>query len=82
LKEFIKESFKNGNRLTNILLIVIMALISIVGYIAQRTYDKFETMQTTINGHDTKITVLEGKVYDIKERMLNDLKAEIERLRK
>ena len=82
MKEFIKESFKNGNRLTNILLIVIMALISIVGYIAQRTYDKFETMQTTINGHDTKITVLEGKVYDIKERMLNDLKAEIERLRK
>ena len=81
VKDFVKESFRNGNRLTNILLIVITVLISIVGYIAQRTYDKFEQMQSVINGHDTKIAVLEGKVYDIRERMLNDLKSEIDRLK-
>jgi len=81
VKDFVKESFRNGNRLTNILLIVITVLISIVGYIAQRTYDRFEQMQTLINGHETKIVVLEGKVYDIRERMLNDLKSEIDRLK-
>jgi len=81
VKQFIDESFRNGNKLTNILLIVITILISIVGYIAQRTYDKFENMQTIINGHDTKIVVLEGKVNDIKERMLNDLKDEIRNIK-
>lgn len=77
VKKFIETSFSNGNRLTNILLIVITVLISIVGYIAQRTYDKFENMQTVINAHDTKITVLQENVHDIKERMFNDLKQEI-----
>jgi len=81
VKNFIESSFSNGNRLTNILLIFITVLISIVGFIAQRTYDKFEQMQTIINGHDTKIIVLEGKVNDIKERMLNDLKDEIRKMK-
>ena len=77
VKKIIESSFSNGNAFTNILLIIITFLIGVVGYIAQRTYDKFENMQIVINGHDTKITVLEGKVNDIKERMLNDLKDEI-----
>lgn len=81
VKKFIESSFSNGNRLTNILLIVITVLISIVGYIAQKTYDKFEQMQVVISGHDTKIIVLEGKVNDIKERMLNDLKDEIRNMK-
>lgn len=77
VKKFIETSFSNGNRLTNILLMVITVLISIVGYIAQKTYDKFENMQVIINGHETKITVLQENVHDIKERMFNDLKQEM-----
>lgn len=77
MTEFLKESFNNGNRLTNILLIIITFLVSIVGYFGAKIYDKIDNMQAVINTHETRIVVIEGKIGDIKERMLNDLRDEI-----
>lgn len=58
-KEFIKESFKNGNRYTNIGITVILMLVAIIGFFLRGIYSEFKEVQNLIHKHDVKIEVIE-----------------------
>lgn len=67
VKQFIKDSFKNGNRFTNIGITIIMILLGIIGFIAQKTYDRFEVMSETIYRHEIRLQVIDEKIANMKE---------------
>ena len=61
-KEFIKESFKNGNRYTNIGVTLIFLLVAIIGFFLRGIYSEFKEVQTLIHKHDIKIEVMEANL--------------------
>ena len=61
-KEFIKESFKNGNRYTNIGITVILMLLTIIGFFLKDIYSQFKDVQTLIHRHDIEIQVMETNI--------------------
>ena len=65
VKELLKDSFKNGNTLTNILLIIITVLVSVVGFFGVKIYEKIDNIQTVVYQHETKIAVIENIVKHI-----------------
>ena len=61
-KDFIKESFKNGNRYTNIGITFIFLLIAIIGFFLRGIYSEFKEVQTLLHKHDVKIEVMDANI--------------------
>jgi hypothetical protein len=59
VKKFLKESFSNGNRLTNILLSVVTGLLLIIGFLLRDIYTDFKDLVKTSARHETRIEVIE-----------------------
>lgn len=68
--KFIKESFSNGNRFTNIAVSIIMLLLAIIGFLLRDIYVDFKDVVKQVNKHDTKIEVIEANLHN----HLNDIK--------
>ena len=60
--KFVKDSFQNGNRYTNIVITVILLLVGIIGYFLRGIYQDFKDVQVMIHRHETQIQVLEATV--------------------
>jgi len=70
VKEFIKESFRNGNRYTNIVITIIMFLLAIIGFFGRELYGDFKEMKFLIYQHETKIQVLQSNVNHLETKNL------------
>lgn len=62
MKEFLKESFKNGNRYTNIFVTLITILLMIIGFFVKDIYSEFKDMRGLLHKHDVRIEVLEANL--------------------
>lgn len=70
MKKFIKESFSNGNRFTNIAVSIIMILLAIIGFLLRDIYTDFKDVVKQVNKQETKIEVIEANLHN----HLNDIK--------
>ena len=68
VKQFLKDSFRNGNRFTNIGISVIMILLSIIGFLLKEVYSDFKEIKYTIHTHDIQIKVLEANLKYLETR--------------
>ena len=70
MAKFLKDSFSNGNRYTNISVTIILILLGIIGFFLKDMYADFKEVKTVINKHETQIRVLEAKVGEPHERKI------------
>jgi len=73
MTKFLKESFKNGNRFTNIVLSFCTLLLTIIGIILWDMYGDFKAAKTLIYKHDTKIEVHDSRIGSIETNLNNHL---------
>lgn len=59
MKKFLKESFSNGNKFTNILLSIVTGLLLIIGFLLRDIYSDFKDLVKTSARHETRIEVIE-----------------------
>jgi hypothetical protein len=59
VKKFLKESFSNGNKFTNILLSIVTGLLLIIGFLLRDIYSDFKDLVKTSARHETRIEVIE-----------------------
>jgi cell division protein FtsB len=69
MSKFLKDSFSNGNRYTNVTVTIILILIGIIGFFLKDIYADFKDVKNVINKHETQIKVLEAKVGSPHERI-------------
>lgn len=62
MKQFLRQSFSNGNRFTNIAVSIIMILLAIIGYLIQGIYSDFKDVAKQVSRHDVKIEVIEANL--------------------
>lgn len=68
MTKFLKESFRNGNRYTNIGISIIVILIGIIGFFLRDIYSDFKEVKTLLHKHDVTIEVLQVELKNHKER--------------
>jgi len=59
VKKFLKESFSNGNKFTNILLSIVTGLLLIIGFFLRDIYTDFKDLVKISARHETRIEVIE-----------------------
>jgi len=64
MTKFLKESFKNGNRYTNIGISIAVILLGIIGFFLRDIYADFKDVKTLLHKHDVKIEVLQSEFHN------------------
>lgn len=64
MTKFLRDSFKNGNRYTNIGITIITILIAIVAFFAKDLYYDFKDIKQLLHKHDVKIEVMEANFHN------------------
>jgi len=68
MTKFLKESFKNGNRFTNIGITIITILLGILGFFLKDIYSDFKDVKMLLHKHDVSIEVLQVELKNHKEK--------------
>lgn len=64
MTKFLKDSFSNGNRYTNIMVTIMLLLLGIIGFFLRDIYTDFKEAKMLLYKHETKIEVIEANLHN------------------